>query len=452
MKLSLDEVAAATGGRVVWPATGQSCQSCPSGSRYAVRGTVTDSRAVQAGQLFVPVVGDRDGHEFIPAAVSAGAAAYLTAEGARPGVAVPAVEVEDTLAALADLGRAARGRLGPRVLGITGSVGKTSVKDLVASVLATRWTTTAAVRSFNNEIGVPLTLLNAPEGTEATVVEMGARGIGHVASLCDIAGPTVGIVTLVGAAHLELFGSLDEVARGKGELVESLPKSGWAVLNADDARVAAMAGRTDAQVVTFGARGDVRADAITIDGDLRPRFRLASPWGEIEVALGVRGAHMVANALAASAAGLALGLTPPEVAEGLAVATLSPWRMEVVPTASGATLINDAYNANPVSMRAALEALVAVPGAGRRVAVLGLMAELGAHGADAHREMAALAGELGLEVIAVGTEAYGVVPVADVTEAAARVGELSGGDAVLIKASRVAGLERLAELLAGRVH
>jgi UDP-N-acetylmuramoyl-tripeptide--D-alanyl-D-alanine ligase len=449
VQFTLSEVVKASGGRLV-PAGAQTERSLTGTPSTIVAGAATDSREVRTGQLFVPVVAERDGHDFVAAAVRAGAAAYLTSKPAIPGVEAPAVEVADTMVALADLGSLARAHLRGPVVGVTGSVGKTSVKDLLAQVLSVRWLTTAAVRSFNNELGVPLTLANAADDTEATVVELGARGLGHIAELCRIARPTVGVVTTVGAAHLELFGSIEEVARGKGELVEALPANGFAVLNAADGLVSAMAARTAAQVVTFGAGGDVQAEDIELDEELRPRFRLVSPWGNARVSLAVRGAHMVGNALAAAAVGLALGLRADEVKTGLRAATISPWRMELLRTACGARVINDAYNANPLSMRAALEALASLPGGGRRVAVLGTMAELGIEGLEAHRRVAERAADLGVVVIAFGTDAYGATPVGDVDEALQRLGVLDADDAVLVKASRVVGLERLAQKLADR--
>ena len=436
MELRTSEIARATRGRLV-------------GADVPVVGAAIDSRLVTGGELFVPVVAERDGHDFVPAAVAAGAAAYLSARPvAAPVGDAPAVEVEDTVRALGELGRHARGRLPDRVVGVTGSVGKTSVKDLLAAALAARWCTAAGAGSFNNELGVPLTILGAPDRTEATVVEMGARGPGHITALCRIARPTVGIVTAVAAAHTEMFGSLDDVAKAKGELVEALPAGGVALLNLDDPRVAAMAGRTEARVVTFG-RGpgaDVRAERVVLDGDLRPRFRLRSPWGSADVDLAVRGAHMVDNALAAAAAALVCEVPVAGVAAALARADVSRWRMELMRLPSGARVLNDAYNANPASMTAALRALATLS-ARRRVAVLGLMAELGP-GSDAeHTAIGNLARDLGIEVVAVAVPAYGGTAVPDVAAAAAALGELREGDAVLLKGSRVAGLERLVDLL-----
>jgi UDP-N-acetylmuramoyl-tripeptide--D-alanyl-D-alanine ligase len=432
VRLRLSEIARATGGRL-------------EGADREVSGATIDSRAVEPGQLFVPIVAERDGHDFVPAALEAGAAGYLTA---RPPTGGDAVVVDDTGLALAALGHHGRGLLGDaHVVGITGSVGKTSVKDLLAAALAARWRTSASVRSFNNELGVPLTLLNAPDGTEALAVEMGARDRGHIKALCDVARPTVGIVTRVAAVHTEVFGTIEDVAVAKAELVEALPASGTAVLNAADPRVAAMADRTAARVVTFGEGGDVRAEAVTLGRDLRPTFRLVSPWGAADVALEARGTHMVDNAIAAAAAALACDVPVDALPAALAAATLSPWRMEVVELASGAVLVNDAYNANPTSMAAALQALAALP-ARRRVAVLGVMAELGTTSDEDHAAIGALAASLGVEVVSLGVAAYGGTLVDDVASAHAALGDLGEGDAVLVKASRVAALERLAALLA----
>ncbi|HUF33978.1 MAG TPA: UDP-N-acetylmuramoyl-tripeptide--D-alanyl-D-alanine ligase [Acidimicrobiales bacterium] len=429
------EVAAATGGRVVGP-------------DVAIDGAVIDSRLVVGGELFVPLVAERDGHDFISGALESGAAAYLTS---RPPVGGTAVVVDDTTAALTALGRAARDRLPERVVGITGSVGKTSVKDLMAAAIGSTLTVVASERSFNNELGVPLTLLAAPEGCDAAVVEMGARGAGHIRLLCDIARPTVGVVTAVGLVHTETFGSLEAVARAKSELVADLPATATAVLNADDERVAAMASVTPATVVRYGlahpgSLADVVAEAIVVDDELRPSFRLRSPWGDAEVRLAVRGHHQVANALAAVAGAVACGVVVDDAVAGLADAALSPWRMELVRTPVGALVVNDSYNANPVSVAAALRSLAALP-ARRRVAVLGTMAELGDVAEREHRAVAELAAELGIEVLAVGEPAYGVLDVADIEGAVAHLGTLTEGDAVLVKGSRVAGLEVLAERL-----
>jgi UDP-N-acetylmuramoyl-tripeptide--D-alanyl-D-alanine ligase len=333
------------------------------------------------------------------------------------------------------------------VVGITGSVGKTTVKDLLASILSQQLITAASVRSFNNELGVPLTLVNSPDGVEAVVVEMGARGVGHIAELCSIASPKVGLVTRVASVHTELFGTLDDVAVAKGELIEALPADGTAVLNAEDERVTAMAGRfTGKQVIRYGAGGDVTAADVTFDDELRGRFTLQSPWGDAAVRLAVRGLHQVSNALAASAAALACGLSAEVIAEGLAAASLSPWRMDLVRLRSGARIVNDAYNANPTSVTAALDALLALP-AERRTAVLGVMAELGPSADDEHAAIGFRARAAGIRLIAVDAPAYGGEQAAGIDEAVALLGPLDERDVVLVKGSRVAGLERVVSAL-----
>lgn len=418
------------------------------GGDVTVSGVAIDSRDLVGGELFVAIRADRDGHEFVSAAIGAGAAACLTEPEFVPA-GTTAVVVDDTARALLDLGRLARSRLGDRVVGITGSVGKTTVKDLTRSALASRFTVHASPRSFNNELGVPLTLANSPDGVEAVVVEMGARGRGHIAQLCDVARPTIGIVTTVALAHAEMFGTIEEVAAAKGELVEALPPNGTAVLNGDDPLVAAMAARTKARVVTFGVEAtgvDIAAKHIVIDAELRPSFHLHSPWGDAEVKLAVRGAHQVMNALAAAGAAMAAGASIDDSVRGLESATLSAWRMDLQRTPTGALLLNDAYNANPTSMEAALRALAALP-ARRRIAVVGVMAELGPSGPAEHRRMAALASELGIELIAVRAADYGATTVDSLDGALGALGELREGDALLVKGSRVASLERLAETL-----
>ena len=422
-----------------------------------VDGVTQDSRDVQPGMLFVPLVAERDGHDFIADAVAAGASAYLTSRG-RSGVDAGAVEVDDTQVALTALAQQARRRLRTvPVVGITGSVGKTTTKDLLAAVLGRDRRVWASTRSFNNEIGVPITLLSAPDDAEALVVEMGSRGPGHIAELCRVARPTMGVITTVGLSHTSELGSLAAVVSAKRELVEGLPAAadgGVAFLNAGVPEVAAMVSGTDARVVTFGSGGQVRARDLAVDDELTPRFVLESPGGAVEVELGARGVHSVDNALAAAAVGIELGVSLDGVAAGLAEPTLTPLRMEVTRTPGGARLLNDSYNANPLSMRAALHALAALP-AQRRIAVLGTMAELGDFEAAEHTAIGSLAGQLGVEVIAVDAPGYasgrGAVVEADGIDSAlaalADLGTLDPGCAVLVKGSRVAGLERLVERL-----
>ncbi len=434
MEFTTDEVAAAVRGDVAGPAA-------------VITGATIDSRAVTGGELFVPLVAERDGHDFIEGALAAGAGAYLTAHDPVGGT---AIRVDDTLAAFTRLGAAARDRLPEAVIGITGSVGKTSVKDLLAAVLATTFRTAASAKSFNNEIGVPLTLVNAAPDTEVLVQEMGARGIGHIRWLCEIARPSAAIVTMVAEVHTsEYANGLDDVAIAKGELVESIPVDGFVVLNGADARVRKMASLTEARVLTYGVSGDVVAQRVGVDDELRPRFRLSSPWGSADVQLTVHGLHQVGNALAAAAAGLAQGVPIEAVVAGLESAELSPWRMEMSRTPAGAVVINDAYNSNPTALAAALHSLAAVD-ADRLVAILGVMAELGDDSDARHAEMGELATDLDIEVITVDCPAYGVgVDVLTVDAAVEALGPIGVGDAVLVKASRSADLQRVAAALLG---
>ncbi|MCX6509438.1 MAG: UDP-N-acetylmuramoyl-tripeptide--D-alanyl-D-alanine ligase [Actinobacteria bacterium] len=438
MEFRAADIAAAVGGTL-------------SGSDVAVDGAGFDSRLIRPGQLFVPFRGERDGHDYIGAAREGGAVATFSSRGAIDGLAT--IEVADVEIAFSLLGAYARGRLPNRVAGITGSVGKTSTKDLAAAVLARRYVTTANEKSFNNELGVPLTLVNAVTDTEVAIVEMGARDDGHIAELCAIARPTVAIVTAIEIAHSEFMGGLDDIARAKGELVESLPANGVAILNAENPRVAAMASRTSARTITFGlSDGDVRASNVVVGDDLRAQFQLESEWGTAAVHLGVRGAHHVSNALAAASLALLWDVPMADVVDGLEQAALSPWRMELHVAPSGARILNDAYNAGPASMEAALRSLAQLP-ATRHYAVLGPMAELGDQSAESHAYVASVAKELGIHLIAFGTDGYSASAqqtVSTIDEAVAALGSLDANDAVLVKGSRVAGLERLATaLLAG---
>lgn len=432
MIFSTSEVAEIVGGTVHGPVC-------------TIEGASIDSRSVAERALFVPIVAERDGHDFIAGAIAGGAAAYLTT-GPTPGGS--AVIVKDTTEALTELGRASRQRLTGPVIGVTGSVGKTSVKDLLLAAMGGARRVHANPASFNNELGLPLTLVNAPDDTEVAVLEMGARGIGHIAQLCGIGTPTIGVVTRVAGAHTELFGSLDGVAQGKGELVECLPADGTAVLNADDDRVLAMASRTSANVITYGVDGDVRVSELRVDGSMRPTFTVDTPWGSTTISLGLAGEHMAFNAAAAIAAGGAAGVSLDDMKQGLEAATASAWRMDVAVAASGATIVNDAYNANPASVRAALAALLESK-APRRSAVLGVMAELGAEHDQEHLAIAEEVTDAGVRLIAVDAAAYGAKAehVASIEQAARALGALDDQDAVLVKGSRVAGLERLAAIL-----
>lgn len=435
MKFFASDVATATRGRLV-------------GADASLAGASFDTRTLLPGALFVPIVAERDGHEFIGQAAAAGAGAYLTAAGPHADAQqLPAIEVTDTAAALMDLAAWGARHLRATIIGVTGSVGKTSTKDLTAAAIGAGRRVVANERSFNNEQGLPVTVLGAADDTEILVLEMGMRGFGEIARLCAVAPPTIGIVTAVAPSHTEQVGGIDGVAAAKSELVAALPASGVAILNADDDRVSAMAARTTATVVRFGesAASDVQAESVVLDELARAAFVLRTPWGIANVRLAASGRHMVGNAAAAIAAAGSVGVDVGAAADALSRATLSPSRMAVHRLPSGAVVIDDAYNANPASMRAALDALAALP-ARRRIAVLGVMAEL--DDADAaHRDIAEYARSLGVDVIAVGTDRYGIVAHDD---PAAALGTLGPGTAVLVKASRVAQLDRLAaDLLRG---
>ncbi|MFF0743393.1 UDP-N-acetylmuramoyl-tripeptide--D-alanyl-D-alanine ligase [Streptomyces sp. NPDC004111] len=425
---------------------------------------VIDSRQVRPGSLFAAYAGERvDGHDFAQRAIDAGAAAVLAT---RP-VGVPAIVVPDVTEALGALSRSVVARLGADVVALTGSAGKTSTKDLIAQLLERKAPTVYPAGNLNNEIGLPLTALRATEDTRHLVLEMGARYVGDIRYLTGLVPPRIGLVLNVGTAHVGEFGSREKIAEAKGEMVESLPADGVAVLNADDNLVRAMASRTKARVVYFGESdtADVRAENVRLTEQGQPTFTLHTPSGCSDVTMRLYGEHHVSNALAAAAVAHELGMSVDEIAVALSEAgTLSRWRMEVTERPDGVTVVNDAYNANPESMRAALRALVSM-GKGRRTwAVLGHMAELGDTSLVEHDAVGRLAVRLNVsKLVAVGGReaswlqlgAYNEgswgeesVHVSD-TQAAIDLlrGELRPGDVVLVKASRSVGLEAVAQAL-----
>ena len=436
------------------------------GPAALVRSVVIDSRQAAPGALFAALPGDRvDGHAFAAAAIEKGAVAVLAS---RP-VGVPALITPDVPAALAALARAVTDALpGLTIAGITGSVGKTTTKDLAAQLVERLGPTVAPYGSYNNEIGHPLTVLRVTEETRYLVLELSARGAGHIAQLCQIAPPRIGAVLCVGHAHTGEFGGLAEVARAKGELPAALPPDGVALLNADDPLVLAMAERTAARVVTFGTgpRAMVRAEGVTLGGDGRASFTLVTPAGTAVVKLRLLGAHNIVNALAAAALAGELGMGVADVADGLCAATnRSKWRMEVTERPDGVTVINDAYNANPEAVAAALDTLATMARGRRAFAVLGSMNELGEESPQWHEQAGGLAARAGVAgLIVVGEDAapmlsgakaerfwHGeLIGVPDADSAVAALGNLlAPGDVVLVKASRAAGLERVALALTG---
>ena len=417
------------------------------GQNAHLSGVSFDSRNVHPGQLFVPIVAERDGHEFVEAALAAGAGAYLTT-GKTFGR--TAITVPDTLAALLQLGAWGRtkldAQLSNRVIGITGSVGKTSTKDFIAAALGSSLRVAANERSFNNDQGLPVTILNAADDVEALVLEMGMRGFGEIARLCTVARPNIGVVTRVASAHTERVGGIDGVARAKSELVIALDASGFAVLNADDERVVAMRTLTDARVITYGASSsaDVRMTSCVLDERACASVSIESPWGKASWKMNVPGEHMAHNAVGAIAVAGVLGLDLQRAAEAVSNSILSEMRMQHRIARSGALIIDDSYNANPASMSAALQAL-SVTKASRRIAVLGVMAELSEPKRD-HPEIAELAKKLGIEVLAIGTDMYGMQS-RTLDEVAAMLSAAENSTAILIKGSRVAQLEKLVSRL-----
>ncbi|MFE6235407.1 UDP-N-acetylmuramoyl-tripeptide--D-alanyl-D-alanine ligase [Cellulosimicrobium sp. NPDC057862] len=469
IELTAAQVAAATGGRL------------SADPEVRVGGpVVVDSRRVAPGSLFVALPGEHvDGHDFAPGAVAAGASLVLAARELD----VPCVVVDDVQTALGELARhvlaTLRERGDLRVVAVTGSVGKTTTKDLLGQLLRPEGETVVPRGSFNNEIGLPLTVLEADESTRFLVLEMGASGVGHLTYLTRIAPPDVSVVLVVGSAHLGEFGGIEAVARAKSELVTGLAPGGVAVLNADDLRVAAMADVAPGEVVTFGTipAADVRAEDLGIDRTGRASFTLrvrpgasggAQPAEETRAraTLGLVGEHHVTNALAAATAALRLGVALPDVAARLSDArALSPHRMQVTERPDGVTVIDDSYNANPDSMRAALKALAVMAGRDRRsVAVLGEMLELGEDSRVAHDDLGRLVVRLNVKLLVVVGEGAGGIHdgatqegswgdetrfVPDVEAASALLrDELREGDVVLVKASNGSGLWRLGDELA----
>ncbi|MER7174696.1 UDP-N-acetylmuramoyl-tripeptide--D-alanyl-D-alanine ligase [Streptomyces mesophilus] len=458
--LSLAEIATITGGQP---------HDIPDTGREVTGSVVIDSRKVEPGGLFAAFAGEHvDGHDYADKAIASGAAAVLAT---RP-LGVPAIVVDDVQTALGTLARTVVQRLGTEVVALTGSAGKTSTKDLIAQVLQHHAPTVWTPGSLNNEIGLPLTALTADTTTRHLVLEMGARGIGHIRYLTGLTPPKIGLVLNVGTAHIGEFGGREQIAQAKGELVEALPADGTAVLNADDPLVRAMSSRTKAKVLFFGEAddADVRAENVRLTDQGQPAFTLHTPTGCSEVTLRLYGEHHVSNALAAAAVAHDLGMSADEIATALSGAgNLSRWRMEVTERADGVTVVNDAYNANPESMRAALRALAAMANGRRTWAVLGKMAELGDEALPEHDAVGRLAVRLNVsKLVAVGDReaswlqlgaynegSWGEESV-HVSDAQAAVdllrSELRPGDVVLVKASRSVGLEQVAlALLEGEV-
>jgi len=453
-ELSLDMILKATKGRLAGG-------SAPS----LLQGVSTDSRNLPRGALFVALRGERyDGHAFVDEAFDRAAGAALVSRRlAAPG---PLILVKDTLEALGALAAAHRDSLSVRVIAITGSTGKTTTKEMLASILARGWHTGRTPGNYNNEIGVPLALLELDASYRWAVVEMAMRGVGQIAYLSRMAQPHIGVVTNIGVSHLELLGSRESIAKTKAELLLSLPPDGAAVLNADDEFFGFLKQQSTARVISFSQHGDadVRVEGIRVEADGRVSLELHGWWGKQEISLRMAGRHQALNAAAAATAAMAAGAEPDWVASGLSEFEGAEMRGRIARAPTGYTVIDDCYNAAPESMRVALELLGDLPGE-RKWAVLGDMKELGPMGADWHREMGNFAAELKIDkIVTVGDlgryiaegarsqmSPSGVVEAPDNESAAAAVAEaIQPGDVVLVKGSRAMQMEEIVRRLLGQ--
>ena len=451
--MTLRQIADAVGGRL---------EPADAGDVRVDGAVISDSRLAEPGSLYVARVGEfADGHDFASAAAESGAVATL---GSRAVEGMPTVVVDDVQTAFGVLARAVVDRADDlRIVGITGSSGKTSTKDLLGQVLSPLAESVVPEGSFNSEMGVPLTVCRVSTGTRYLVAEMGADGVGHIAYLTRIAPPQVGIVLNVGRAHVGEFGSVEAIAQTKGELVEALPADGLAVLNADDPRVAAMKSRSMAPVLLVGTGedADLRAVDIELDDKSRASYTLVGDGEPRRIRLGLFGVHHVGNSLAVYAAARHLGVDADHIVSVFEnAAAVSRWRMEVHELGNGVTIVNDAYNANPDSMAAALRALATMTACGRKVAVLGQMLELGESSAEEHAGVGRKAAEFGVDLlitVGAGADAIGSAAQAagveckhvDDVDAAFQLltGTLKPGDIALLKSSRDSGLRYLGDRL-----
>lgn len=429
-------------------------------SSISIQRVMTDSRKIQPGDLFVALSGDRyDGHSFLEDVAARGASAAIVrrAYGQRPH-GFPTLEVDDTLYGLQQLAGSYRKTLPAKIVGITGSNGKTSTKEFTFSVLSSKKKTWCTEGNLNNHIGVPLTLLEGNSGYETGVVEMGMNHAGEIAPLAKMAAPEVGIITNVGVAHIEYLGSRRAIAEEKGALAQAVSSRGTVVLNAEDEFCEMIAGMTNSHILTAGIGcGDIQALDLMAEEE-GTRFGLAHEGERVEVFLPIPGRHMVRNAAMAAAAGLALDLTLHDVAEGFQSLKKMHGRLESRIVA-GVRFLDDSYNANPDSMEAALATLGQWPARGRRIAVLGRMGELGGFAEEGHRKVGAVAAVSGLDwLLTIGEEAEWISEEArkrgaqrvdhfdDVVSAAKAIREeIHEDDLVLIKGSRSAAMERVIE-------
>jgi UDP-N-acetylmuramoyl-tripeptide--D-alanyl-D-alanine ligase len=461
--LTVEEILVATGGDLV--------KGLPESK---ISGVCIDTRMLRIGDVFIPLVGNTDGHRFVTDALKAGAAGVLVGnnydnhnkliESGLFGNSF-VVMVEDTLKAFQSIARYYREKLSLKVIAITGSTGKTTTKDMINCVLAQQYKVVSTDKNYNNEIGVPLTILRADETTEALVVEMAMRGRGQIRELAEIAKPDIGVITNIGQAHIELLGSEQAIAEAKSELVGAINGDGVAILNADDLWTPLVSECACSRTTKYGiTAGEVRAEKIESDELGRAKFRLIMHEGDAyTVRLPVPGKHNVYNALAASAVGMEMGLGPDQIRIGLSNCRLTSMRMEVFSTVDNVLILNDAYNANPTAMQAALVTLLDVRSEGRHIAILGDMLELGQYGVEAHKQIGEMVASLGIELlITVGNESQimaesavragmatkNVVTCEDAETAAQLMKQLvEPGDVILVKASRAVGLEAVVKAM-----
>ena len=413
-------------------------------------GIAFDSRSLRHGQAFVALVGDADGHDYLQPAAAAGAPFAIVQRG-KSIAALTCIEVDDCDAALTALGRHCRERLSAsldgRVIGITGSVGKTSTKDLVLAVLRSKYANAhGPEKSLNNDIGVPVTIINASDVCDALVLEMGMRGLGEIARLCDVGQPQIGVITEVGDAHSERVGGIDGVIRAKAELVQALSSSGIAIVNSDSVNAMKTVHGIAAQVVTFGSSESASVRWEIVSSDERGCCTVRFTAGD-ESAVGtvpLPGIHMASNAASAVAVGLACGIGIAQCVHALSNAQSASQRMQWVNGRNGVRVLDDSYNANPISVAAALRTVAETP-AKKRYAVLGVMAEV-LHSDSAHQEIATLCRQLGIELLALETDLYGT-NVLSLTDVANTLGQVDSDTVVLVKGSRIAATERVVQAL-----
>ena len=451
--LSIKQIATAVAGEI------------NSKENFKINNISTDTRQLKAGDLFIALIGDNfDAHDFVEQAFAKGAKIAIVEQGRDYDLDQPLIKVEDTTRALQDLAAYYLRQFSLPVIAVTGSTGKTTTKDLIAAVLEQKYKTLKTQGNFNNEIGLPLTLLKLDSSYQAVVLEMGMRGLGEIKRLTEIALPDIGVVTNVGKTHIELLGSVDNIAQAKAELIQSLGSSGAAVLNADDQRVANMKELTAAQIIQYGINhsADLEGQQIKTLVDDRVSFELVSGTETIEITLPMPGEYNVYNALAAGAVGLELDLNLADIKAGLARASLTEKRNQIITTEQGIKIINDTYNANPTSVKAGLKTLDQIA-SGRKIAVLGDMLELGSVAKNEHYKLGAEIINQGIdylitigdlaEEIALGAKYEGIAKEKvfifdDKVEAINKIKQLiKADDTILVKASRGMKLEEIVESL-----